>query len=727
MLSAVRQLAKHQSSRRYLHITKPRNGYIVLVPEIGEECQAGDVIVKPDGLPAFNDITIENCLGAIGSQAGAIEKLVKRVENEINDLKENEKVDVGGIFKEFDEVTGPLDTTWGIAKALYLGNSTLIPTKTYMNIHERARNARASRFCNKTLFQALQGQNADELKDPQEKRLLQKYLLEGQLNGLNLKNDTRNGLKEILMQLGKERATFKNKVNVSMHSFAHVVNDYQLVRDFPSTLLEATIIDPNAPIIQGPWKFTLQPQIVEGFLKYCPDRTQRWNIWQANTRKASNYVEQSLENSTHLEKIRALRRRQANVLGYPNYATMSMQTKMVKEISQVKQIFSKLLNFAGPAQSVEIKQLQEFAVKCGFEQKLELYDVTYWQRKYLLSEHKLDEEALRAYFPIPRVFSGLFALSEKLFNIKILERKDTQVWQPAVKYFDIYDCDDTNRNTPIGGFYVDCYSKENKFGKNNGWMVSVRNRNDAAKLSPLCALIFNFNAPLDNKPYLLNNDDLKMVFKTFGSAMQHLLTKSSFTDLAGLSGVEWDASQVAGYVMCNFLDNPSILKTISGHIETDEPIPDDLANNIRLLKTHLGGYNLCQELYLSDLDLELHQSQHFWTDVVRKLWPVYKCMPLDKKDSHPCSLTEIFSGDWGAAYFSHLYSKMIAADISDAFLENPQDMGVVGKRFKDTFLSSGSTMPTAEVFRHFRGRDPSVEALLRSLDIYKESQTTGEL
>lgn len=726
MLTALRQLSKAQAVKRYLHTTSKQNGYIVLVPEIGEEGQAGECIVKPDGLPAFNDITIENCLGAIGSQAGAVEKLVKGIENDIQDMKENENLDVGQVFKELDEVTGPLDTTWGIAKALYLGNCTLIPTKSYMNIHERARNARASRFCSKVLFEALQEQNED-LSDTEEKRLLQKYLLEGKLNGLSLSNNTRNGLKDILMQLGKERASFKNKVNVSVHSFAHVVNDYQLVRDFPSTLLEATVIDSNAPINQGPWKFTLQPQIVEGFLKYCPDRTHRWNIWQANVRKSSNHMDKSLENSTHLEKIRGLRKRQANALGYPDYATMSMQTKMVKDVATLKQTFAKLLQFSGPAQSVEIEGLQQFANNSGFQHKLDLFDVTYWQRKYLLSEHKIDEEALRVYFPLPRVFSGLFSLSEKLFNIKIVERTDAQVWQPAVKYFDVFDCDSSNSSHPVGGFYVDCYSKENKFGKNNGWMVSIRNRNEAAKLSPLCALIFNFNQPINDKPYLLNIDDLKMVFKTFGSAMQHLLTKASFTDLAGLSNVEWDASQVTGYVMTNFLDNPTILKSVSGHVDSDDPLPDNLAKNVRLLKTHLGGYNLSQELYLSDLDIEFHQSDNFWLEIVRKLWPVYKCMPLDKKDSHPCSLTDIFSGDWGAAHFSHLYSKMIAADISDAFQQNPQDMQVVGKRFKDTFLSSGGAVPTAEVFRRFRGRDPSVEALLRSLDIYHESQTSGEL
>lgn len=704
-----------------------RNVSCCRVPEIGEDGQAGDVIVKSDGLPAFNEITIENCLGAIGSQAGSVEKLVRRIESDIQELNENDKLDLGQIFRELDEASGPLETTWGIAKALYLGNCNLIPTKSYMNIHERARNARASRFCSKVIYETFLEQNPDNLKDQEEKRLLQKYLLEGKLNGLSLSNDSRNALKEIVVQLGKERANFKNKFNVSIHSFAHVVHDYQLVRDFPETLLEATSIDSHRPITQGPWKFTLQPQIVEGFLKYCPDRTHRWNIWQANVRKCSNHLDRNLENSTHLEKIRALRKRQANALGFPNFATMSMQTKMVRDVSELKQIFAKIVQFAGPAQSVEIENLQKFAEKSGFGHKLDLFDVTYWQRKYLLSEHKLDEESLRTYFPLPRVFSGLFSLAEKIFNIKIMERTDAQVWQPAVKYFDVFDCDVNSGSHPIGGFYVDCFSKENKFGKNNGWMVSMRNRNEAAKSSPLCALIFNFNAHMNDKPYLLNIDDLRMVFKTFGSAMQHLLTKARFTDLAGLSNIEWDASQVSGYVMSNFLDDATILKTISGHVDTDETLPDHIAKNVRLFKTHLGGYNLCHQLYLSDLDIELHQSDSFWLDVVRKLWPVYSCMPLEKKDSHPCSLADIFSGDWGAAHFSHLYSKIIAADISAAFGNKTETYSETGKRFKDTFLSLGGTVPTSEVFRRFRGRDPSVEALLRSLDIYRESQTSGDL
>ncbi|EDV94497.1 probable cytosolic oligopeptidase A [Drosophila grimshawi] len=716
-----RQATIANAAQRSLHTTTFRPGYIVLVPEIGEEGQMGEGLLTPNGLPAFSDITIEMCLGAIGQQASAVEKSVKALEEHIKSGKQLKSAEIYG---ELDTVTAPLETTWGVAKALYLGNSTLIPTKSYMNIHERARNARAAKFCNRTVYKSLLEQ-VDNDAGEAEQRLRQKFLLEGKLNGLSLKPEAQDGLKELLTHLGRERGNFKNKVNMAVHAFAHVVNDFQLVRDFPPTLLEATARDSQQPL-EGPWKITLQPPVVDGFLKYCPDRLQRWNVWRANAVKASQQQDKALENSTHLEKIRGLRKRQANLLGYANYADMSMQTKMIGSVDNLKQIFAKLLKFAGPAQSVQLEELQKFASASGSDHKLEAYDVTYWARKQLVAEQQLLEDKLREFFPLPRVLSGLFALSEKLFNIRIVEQPKTEVWHPAVKFFNVYDGDASNSSTPVGGFYVDCYSKEHKFGRNNGWMVGIRNSNKSAGLSPLCALIFNFTEPTPDKPTLLGYDDLQMIFKTFGTALQHLLTQAGYSDLAGLSNIEWDASQVSGYVMSNFLDDASVLQTLSGHYVNDEIINVEQAQKMRLLKTQLAGYNLCQEIYLADLDVELHRSSAFWLDVVRKIWPVYQSMALDKKDAHPCSMTDIFAGDWAAAHFSHLYSKLLAADISSSFAEQRSDdhYATVGKRYKQTFLSLGGSVPTAEVFRRFQGRDPSVEALLKSLDIFTPSQTT---
>lgn len=251
-------------------------------------------------------------------------------------------------------------------------------------------------------------------------------------------------------------------------------------------------------------------------------------------------------------------------------------------------------------------------------------------------------------------------------------------------------------------------------------MVGIRN------IKPMSALIFNFNSPLYGKPHLLSISDLKMVFKSFGAQLQHLLTKARFSDLAGLSNIEWDASQMCGQFLTNFLDDPNVISRISSHYISNEPLEGKHLNNILLHKQNMAGYNLCKELYLANLDIELYNSKDFWLDVVKRLWPVYNIIPLDKHDAHVCSMTNIIAGDWSAAYFSHLYSNMLAADVYEAFTDNKNDVTTIGKRFKETFLACGGTVCTPEVFRRFRGRDPSHEALLKNLNLFNSAPTVAE-
>ncbi|XP_055385985.1 uncharacterized protein LOC129614989 [Condylostylus longicornis] len=707
---------------RCISTTAQNHGYIVLVPEIGEDDNFSQTLIDEKGLLRFNGLTIENCLAAVSKQAKDVEMTVKSIETKITLAENDEKIDLKEeIFKKLDEKIGPLETTWGIAKAIYLGNSTLMPTKSYMSVHERARSARAAKFSNDVIFKEIKSQyEILKIDDSEYKRLIQKFLLEGKLNGLDLQESDRIQLEDISLKLGQERASYKNKVNSVVSGFSHLIKDYSLVRDFPPNVLEAIAVDHNKPT-NGPWKISLQPYIVKQFLKYCPDRIQRWNIWQADIRKCSQLAEKNFETSTHLEKIRGLRKRQAEVLGYKTFADMSMQTKMIKTVDNAKDLFAKLLNYAGPLQQAEVQTLQDFANNSGFERKLEPYDIFYWQRKFLKSNFNLDENNVSEYFTPPSVFAGMFEIAEIAFNIKILE-KEVEVWHPGVKFYEVFDLNRTVSD-PVGGFYLDCYSKERNHNRNFGWMVGIRNRNVQLGQNPLAALIFNFSSPVYNKPHLLTMEDLEMIFRNFGSLLQHILTRANYVDLAGLSNIEWDASQICGHVLCNFLNDDKILKKLSSHYANEEQIPDDIAKNIKLFKTSMSAYELCKELYLCDLDLELHSKTEFWLDIVKKLWPVYHIMPLEKIDAHPCSMSNIFSGDWGAAYFSNLHSRLIAADIYDAFEEKSKG-GDAGVRFKETFLSLGGSIKTEEIFRRFRGRDPTSEALLRSLNLLGASQTS---
>lgn len=348
------------------------------------------------------------------------------------------------------------------------------------------------------------------------------------------------------------------------------------------------------------------------------------------------------------------------------------------------------------------------------------WDIPYWKRKQRKTLFSFEENHVREYFPLPKVLSGLFDLSEKLFNITIKERTDIKAWHKDVKYFDIFE---PHSSSPISGFYLDLYSRKDeklRTEENNGWMVSIRNHSFLSDTKPLASIIFNFQPPQNDKPSLLSFQEVRLLFHKFGFGLQHLLTRTKFSDVAGLSNVEWDAVEICGHVMSNWLYDTLTLQNISSHYESEEHLPTDVIENLKSLRQHMAGYDLSQQLYLSALDLELYSCDDFWLDVVKQLWPKFHVLPFEKHDSHPCSFTDIFSGEWPAAYYSQVWSRMIAADIYGAFHEaqgNEKQVMEVGKRFRDTYLSLGGSCHPSEVFRRFRGRDPSHKALLASLGL----------
>lgn len=493
------------------------------------------------------------------------------------------------------------------------------------------------------------------------------------------------------------------------------------VREFPIDVLQQMAADPMNPT-KGPWKATLQPRIFNNFLEHCQDRTQRWNVWQANVRKSSGQTDKALSNSVHVENIRHLRQTQAKLLGYPTFVDMSMETKMAGTAENVRTMLAHLLHSARPAQEQELKTLEQFAAeKGGHSGRLELHDIPFWSRKHLKSTCQYDEDVLREYFPLPRVLDGMFSLVERLFQIRIEERQAVDTWHEDVRFFDVFDLSAAGGTKPVAGFYLDLYSREDdKIRNTDGLMVGVRNRCRTSDNCPLAAMIFNLPDPLYGKPSLLAFDDVRRLFQKFGHSLQHLLTRVGYSEMAGLSNIEWDSVEVTSHVMSHLLYHPATIEQISGHYASDEAIPAELVAAIQGGRRHLAGYRLCRELYAARLDLELHSRKDFWFEVVKSLWNEYNVVALDKKDAHPCSFTEIFSGDWAAAYYSHVWSRMIAADIYSAFYEAGTDAAefeAVGKRFRDTYLALGGSLHAGEVFRRFRGRDPSPKALLKTMGL----------
>jgi len=685
-----------------------RTGYIVLVPEIGEKLSEHVVHSSSKNLPEFNHFSIENCIASIANQAILLEKEIDEIEKKISNDQPCDLFEE--VFDPIERLYSPLETIWGQAKTLYLGNSSLMPTKTYLTIHNRARRAASIKFNSLTINDVV-NRTDSALLDEEKSRFINKFKLESKLNGVFLNEKKKVILSDTLSRLYEKQKIFSKNVERATNSFQYTIYDENVMKEFPSSSLHYLSQNTTNPA-SGPWQVSLNFQSIQSFFEYCPNHDIKWNLWQASTRKASSQSDKSLANSSLLEEIRGLRQDQANILGYENFASMSMETKMIESVEKLENFLNVLLESARPSQEHDMGILIDFAEINGFQHQFEVYDVPYWRRRYLLDKIGYDENTFKEYFPSSNVVKGMFMIVEKLFGIKIVERKATS-WSEHVKYYDVVDTH--NCHEPVGGFYIDLFNHQEKHmdsGHNSGWMVGLRNRSEIANAKPLAALIFNFSAPLYGKPSLLSMREINTLFFKFGQALQHILTRARYSDVAGLSRMQWDVVEVTGYLMNFLLYDKRTLSLISSHYKDQQALPDTKIDAVLESLRFLSSYDLCKNIYKSMLDLHLHLSDKFWLDIVKVLYPLHFIFKLDKRDAHPCSFTQSISGEWAAAVFSHTHAKMVAADIYSAF-EEAENKEHMGQRYKETFLYQGIN---AESFRTFRGRDPNPKALLKPFE-----------
>uniref|UniRef100_A0A1B6FE92 oligopeptidase A n=1 Tax=Cuerna arida TaxID=1464854 RepID=A0A1B6FE92_9HEMI len=686
-----------------------RNGYIVLLPEINPNIPDNIALMK-DNMPDFKSLTTEKCVTTMGKHLLDFEQGVRVIEQAV------EKAGCTDVVKEviepLEKISASLDTSWGIVKNLYLTSSQLMPATTYVPLHHRARRARASKFYSKAIYTACKESDQSKMTE-EDQRVIDKFILEGRLAGLDLEEIKREELANVHIRMAECRSDFTMRMQVSSKMFKHTIHDPSVTREMPDQLLRLMSQNKDEPS-RGPWTVTLEPQLQELFMAYCPDKELRWNVWQASSRVASHSLEDSqLHNSATLEKIRALRRDEARLLGYESYAHLSMETKMAGTLENVQQTLGNMLKVAKPAADRELANLQQFAWDRGFEGGLQVWDIPFWQRKQRRTLYNFQEETLIDFLPLDKVWTGLLGLCERLFDLKFVEQK-MDLWHPDVRFFYIYE-DDSNK--PVAGFYLDPYGREDKpmTGSRGAWVVNITPAARIHKTLPLSTLILHLDPPIYGKPALLTWADTQLLFKQFGHILQQLLTTVNYTEVAGQSNVEWDAVEIVGNVFLHWLRDPAVFENISGHYATGEkpPVPP-----LTEIDRHLAGYNLCQELFKAHLDLEIYSTKDFWQDIMKRLWPAHFILPHDHWNSLPCNFSAIVTEQWCAAYFSHVWARMVAADVYTAFTEPDVDLKNIGSRFRDTYLAFGGSCPPGEVFRRFRGRDPSSEAYLKYLGLH---------
>lgn len=749
------------------------------LPEIGEDDPKLNPFIKEDEFPEFSNITVDRCLRRIGKknshlwhiydvimkikykqnrhclpgyQSAELEEQVKSGEAYLQQLNESGKsltlkTFLENVLHPIETADKEMATTWGLAKTIFHGNNVMFATKNFISVHQRARTANLSKYSSRPIYEAARQlratlEKSDELTT-ELRRLLDMYLLEGKLCGLNItKSVEKEEIQYLQHKLSEEMITFESKTYVAVDHFTHTIRDYSLVQAFPPEFLQAVAVDRKNPL-NGPWTITLRPNILKHFLAYCPEREQRWNLWQANNRKVSRQVVVELDNSGHLEWIRDHRHRMSALMGYGNYVELKRDRYLLHGTEKPETILNELRTYAKPTQQKEIDLLSDFAMQSGYAYaRLDEYDVPYWCRKYNITVCKYDENLIREYLPAEKVFSGLFQLAEKFFDIKIVERHagDDQTiskWHKDVKYFDVFDMRKSNIRSdaamPIGGFFLDTCSSpdvESHFHAPMGHVVPIHEHCQRTNTTPMMALIFNFNGPLYGKPHTLKLDQVEVVFSKFGNLLQKLLNASNYRELSGLINVEYVNDKICSGVFSHLLYRNDVLKLMSEHISTKEPLTDELIDAIKSQRLTLAGHSLSTELFKSYLDLELYTTQTFWLELLRKHYARHMVFDLDKRDSRLLSMLDIVVQNWAGSYYGLVWSNIMAADIYDAFDKsrpptNPSDDTTqkVGQRFRDTFLTSGSNTDSLELFRNFRGRDPALDALVST---YKLVQAKSE-
>ncbi len=479
----------------------------------------------------------------------------------------------------------------------------------------------------------------------------------------------------------------------------------------------------------GPWKIGLDMPSYIPFITYSKNRSLRESIYKAHVSRASKGV---LNNNKIIEEILTLRREQSELLGYKNWAELSLASKMAKGTNEVEKLLEELRSAAIIVAQKELKELKTCAIKQGFSESKELapWDINYWSEHLRKEKFNLDQESLRPWFPLPQVLDGLFQLCERLFAIKIIPSKvkDIPTWHKDVQFFEVLDKD----STPIASFYLDPYSRSSS-KRGGAWMDECLIKDEAedgTKVLPVAYLICNQTPPIGDKPSLMSFDEVETLFHEFGHGLQHMLTNVKYPQAAGINNVEWDAVELPSQFMENWCLDRSTIKEIAKHWKTGEQLPEEEFKKIRRSRTFNSGINTLRQIHFALTDIRLHSvwetSLGITPDQLRReIAKTTTVLNPIKEDQFLCSFSHIFAGGYAAGYYSYKWAEVLSSDAFSAFeeagLENEEQIKVIGRRFRETVLSLGGSRSPAEVFEAFRGRAPSTEALIRHSGLGKSS------
>ena len=562
-------------------------------------------------------------------------------------------------------------------------------------------------------YQRLRAQPAFAQFDNARRKLVDNALRDFRLGGVDLPDETKARLTTLKVELAQLAARFEDNVLDATQSFVLDVTDEARLAGLPASTLAMARHKALEAGQQG-WRLTLDLPCYVPAMSNLADRDLRRQLYTAYTTRASGSAPQSHkhDNSEVMAELLTRRQELAHLLGFENFAALSLATKMAPSPAAVVAFLEDLGRQARPAAQREFDQLKAFATAELGMSALEAWDVGYCSEQLRRHRYQLNQEELRPYFPLPRVRAGLFDITSRLFGVRFERVNGVETWHPEVEFHAVCDA----AGETCGYFYLDLYARAGK--RSGAWMDDCLSRWQTAQHTqlPVAYLNCNFTPPQGDSPSLLTHDEVTTLFHEFGHGLHHLLTTVGRPAVAGINGVPWDAVELPSQFLENWCWEREALDLLSGHFESSEPLPQVLFERLQATRHFQAAMQMVRQLELALFDFRVHRDYTAGCDIQAVLDGVRAQVavvvpPAWNRFQH--SFSHIFAGGYAAGYYSYKWAEVLSADAFERFTEEGIFNAATGLAFRDSILANGGAEDALVLFRRFRGRDPQVAALLR--------------
>lgn len=672
-------------------------------------------VIEKDGLPDYERLKP-------ASIKDDMLKLIERTRAEISEIygiKEQE-LDFDSLVERYEELIDSIAKAWAPISHM----NSVVNTDELRTVHDEIdveltklvtelNQSRSLYEC----FSRLKDRDEFAELDPAQKRVIENNLRDFRLSGVNLEESSRERFREISEQLSTLSNEFSNNVLKATDAWQKHVTDAKILEGIPQSNIAVAKELATSQGLQG-YVLTLEMPSYSSVMAFAHDRSLREELYEAYATRASEVGPSAGEydNRPIIRSILDLRQEKATLLGFANFAELSLATKMADAVDDVQSFLDGLLQKALPSARREINELKKYAQETLGLESLRAWDVRYVLERLKRERFDLDQEEVRAYFPVDQVLNGMFAIVEQLYGIEIRPTEAPSSWHKDVEFFEIFA--DSQK---IARFYLDLFSRPHK--RSGAWAADCRIRRERGNFLqlPVAYLTCNFTPATESIPSLLTHAEVITLFHEFGHGLHHMLTEQKLGSISGFNGVEWDAVELPSQFMENWCYQPEGIKQISQHYESKEPLPDSELQKIIAAKNFGSGIAMVRQLEFGLFDFSLHNAMKS-VDPLKEMQKVRSRTALTDVpdyDRFPCSFGHIFAGGYAAGYYSYLWAEVLSSDAFAAFEEEGllNDTGsfntATASRFRDVILAAGGSEPAAELFKRFRGRDPKPEAMLR--------------